>query len=365
MTIARKDIVSDGEECAYHCVARCVRRAFLCGRDPYSGQNYSHRKAWVRERLEHLAGLFGLEVVTYAVMSNHLHVIVRSRPDVSGGWDAGEVARRWLALFPGKWRGQARVNRMQVLSREVKRIEELRGRLGSVSWFMRCLNESVARRANQEDRCKGRFWEGRFKCQRLLDAASLLACMAYVDLNPVRAKVAQTPEKSMYTGGQERIVARQAKARIQEMGRARRAERKEQPKGKRALTLEQGRRIREELKARKADRWLCPVDQRGGGKHGRRGVLPLSGDEYLELLDWTGREIRRGKPGAIPIHLAPVLQRLCLDVAHWVETVQRYGSLFWRVAGQVESILAAARRSGRRWFKGVRSGQEIFAAEAS
>ena len=80
----------------YHCIQRVVRRAFLCGVDPLSGNSYDHRRVWIRDRLEYLAGLFGVEVAAFAVMSNHVHVILRNRPDVVALWTDQEVARRWL-----------------------------------------------------------------------------------------------------------------------------------------------------------------------------------------------------------------------------------------------------------------------------
>ncbi|MFH1139834.1 MAG: transposase, partial [Pseudomonadota bacterium] len=81
MTIARQEIVPDGVEGIFHCVVRCVRRAFLCGKDPYTGKSFEHRRDWVRDRLELLAGSFAMEICAFAVMSNHLHVILRTRPD--------------------------------------------------------------------------------------------------------------------------------------------------------------------------------------------------------------------------------------------------------------------------------------------
>ena len=130
------------------------------------------------------------------VMSNHLHLVLRTRPDWVESWSDGEVAVRWLRLFSKSRAADDKKTRpsdseIKALTGNDQRMAELRLRLSSVSWFMRSLNEHVARLANREDGCKGRFWEGRFKCQALLDEAAVLACMAYVDLNPIRAGLAR------------------------------------------------------------------------------------------------------------------------------------------------------------------------------
>ena len=96
----RAEVVVADEVGVYHCVQRVVRRAFLCGVDPLSDKSYDHRRSWIRDRLESLAGFFGVEIAAFAVMSNHLHVILRNRPDVVALWSDQEVARRWLAVFP-------------------------------------------------------------------------------------------------------------------------------------------------------------------------------------------------------------------------------------------------------------------------
>jgi REP element-mobilizing transposase RayT len=306
--------------------------------------------------------VFGLDVCAYSVMSNHIHVVLRVRPVVVRRWSDEEIAERWLTLFPRRVTPQregpldAEALRKAALAEILAddgRVQELRARLGSVSWFMRCLNEPIARRANREDDCTGRFWEGRFKCQRLLDDAAVLACMAYVDLNPVRAKVAQTPETSEFTSVRARISARQAR------------EKQRQLEAKKLRTKRQEQMLDQVKRQLYADRHLAPLA--GGGRFESDGrypapsCLPMSVDEYLALIDWTGRQLKQGKRGRIPPKLEPVLQRLDLDATQWVQTIDRYGSLFWQMVGRAESLLDAARRLGRRWIKGIRNSHEAFA----
>src|SRR5487761_2061610 len=206
----RRAIVATAEVGVYHCVARCVRRAFLCGKDAVTGRSFEHRKEWIRKRLEKLAGAFGIDVCGYTVMSNHLHVVLRIRPDLVQDWPEEEVAARWWKVFPQRFdvKGypvEPEPEDLQAIIQNSAKQAERRKRLASLSWFMRCLCEPIARQANREDDCTGRFWEGRFRSQALLDDAAILACSVYVDLNPVRAGVAKTPEESEYTSARDRI----------------------------------------------------------------------------------------------------------------------------------------------------------------
>ena len=203
------------EVCVVHAVQRCVRRAFLAGVDPTSGKDFSSRKEWIRRRLESLASVFGIDILSYAVMSNHLHVIVRNRPDIVAQWSDREVALRWLKVFPGRrieeHLAEPTESDVQMLARDAKRLAEIRKRLADLSWFMRSLAEPIARMANKQDECTGRFWEGRFKAQRIVDEAGLLACSMYVDLNPVRAALAELPEETPHTSAYDRIAAEKGK----------------------------------------------------------------------------------------------------------------------------------------------------------
>ena len=207
---ARSQIVPPDEVGVYHCIARCVRRAFLCGVDPLTKHDYEHRKEWIRERLELLASVFAIDICGYAVMSNHLHVVLRARPDLVRDWSDEEVALRWTRLCPPRdpatgEKTEPSACDLNMIVSDPARLAVIRQRLSSLSWFMGRLSEPIARRANREDECKGRFWEGRFKSLALLDEAAILACSIYVDLNPIRAGVATTPEQSEYTSAYDRI----------------------------------------------------------------------------------------------------------------------------------------------------------------
>ncbi|GAB0149385.1 hypothetical protein McPS_21250 [Marichromatium sp. PS1] len=212
MTRPRASLVSLSDTPWYHVVTRCVRRAYLCGFDRLTGRSFEHRRGWVELRLRQLAGVFAIDVAAYAVMSNHVHLVVRLDAERASQWSDEEVLRRWRCLFRGPVvveRFLSPATRTEMTEAELDLVARLvatyRARLADLSWFMRVLNESIARAANREDGVRGRFWEGRFRSQAILDETALLAVMAYVDLNPIRAGIAETPEASAHTGIAARI----------------------------------------------------------------------------------------------------------------------------------------------------------------
>ena len=182
-----------------HCINRCVRRAYLCGQDPHTGADYEHRRELIRQRMEYLAGIMGIEILGYSIMSNHFHLVVYYDPLACQRWSDEEVADRWLSVCPPRLAGGA-VDVLallvvkETLLQDEARLRHIRKELGSVSTFMKFLKQPIARRANVEDECTGHFFEQRFYSGALLDNESILAAMAYVDVNPIRAEIERTVE---------------------------------------------------------------------------------------------------------------------------------------------------------------------------
>lgn len=326
MTTARSETVVAEEEGIYHCISRCVRRAFLYGDDPYSGKNYDHRKGWIRDRLIQLVQIFTIELLQFALMDNHEHSMLRTLPELLANLSDEEVARRWCMLYPkAAFRGDLECELakryISNLASDKERIKILRERLGSVSWFMKSLNEYIARKANKEDGCKGRFWEGRFKCVRLADEPAVLSCAVYIDLNPIRAGRAKTPETSEYTSAYERIQAMK------------------------------------EDSSKEPELWFAPI----GSTEARNGFLNMTLSEYLSVLDATGRELQHGKHGRIPPSLEPILVRLGIKPAGWIKATREFGREFSRIAGTKNSLKNVARAKNRAWFKGIRFARAVFA----
>jgi REP element-mobilizing transposase RayT len=292
----------------YHCVSRCVRRAFLCGADRLTGRNFDHRKQWIEDRLMALANIFSVSVFAYAVMSNHVHLVLNVDPRALSAWSDRLVATRWLQLFPVSTQGQpdteATQRRIEALLGNADRLAVLRQRLGSLSWFMRCLSEPLARLANQEDGCTGRFWEGRFKCQALLDEAAVLACMTYVDLNPVRAGIASDLPTSHHTSIQRRLRAAPSATQrpLEEVA---------------GLTR------------------TCPFS--------------INLAEYIELVDWTGRQLHPGKAGIISASAPPALRRVQPETV-WLSQTSGIERRYCRAIGSALALLEKAQDIGQRWL---------------
>ena len=302
-------LISPGQPGAYHCVQRCVRRAFLCGVDRYTGQSFEHRKDWIEQRLLLLAECFAIAIHAYAVMSNHLHLVVQIDPAAVDGWDDEAVAARWVRLFPPREDSNtARHLKQTLLMAQPERLLRIRSRLSDLSWLMKCLAEPIARAANGEDGCKGRFWEGRFKAQVLCDERALLAAMAYVDLNPIRAGLAIRLDRSRHTS---------VKARLEAADEAQLARRLQPIAGSIAT------------------------------------CLPLKLGEYLALVEWTGKQVRPDKRGAIPKNAPSVLQRFESNPDRWAVRVKAIGSGYWRIVGETQDLVAWAARLHQRWIKGI------------
>ncbi len=317
MTMARSRQIDLSITPFYHCVNRCVRRAFLCGKDKQSGKSYEHRRGWIADRLKSLSESFAIDIAAYAVMSNHYHVVLCVDKAEADSWSRQEVHRRWRQHFATTPVIVGRYLKGENLSKpEMDVVDDIietwRERLYDISWFMRLLNESIAREANKEDEVTGRFWEGRFKSQALLDEQALVACMAYVDLNPIRADMAKTPEESDYTSIQERINKALNK----------------QP----CLLLPFQDTAKDDKKA---------------------SAIPFECNEYIALVDWSGRAVLENKRGSIPDNIPPILSRLGIDKKDWLRHIQYFESHFPTVAGSMDKLKRLAEQTSRRWIKGM------------
>ncbi len=197
-----------------------------------------------------------------------------------------------------------------------------KSRLYDISWFMRCLNEPLARMANSEDNCTGHFWEGRYKSQALLDDAALITCMSYVDLNPIRARMADTPETSDYTSIQSRI----------------RAHAKQQMN----------------YHPIKLQKFI------GDESMQKEEGIQFSLHDYLQLVDYTGRAILENKRGHISDKIPPILNRLGIKQSAWLNGVTTFEKRFHLAAGAVDKLQAMATQLQQKWLKGCGAAKSLY-----
>ncbi len=330
MTQSRCSLISIADTPYYHCISRCVRRAFLCGEDKYSGQSFEHRRQWVVDRIQVLSNIFAIDICAYAIMSNHYHLVLHINEQEIDAYSDQDICHRWCRLYScpvivSRWQLGELTSEAE-LDAALAIIAKWRKRLADISWFMRCLNEFIARKANKEDNCKGRFWEGRFKSQALLDEKALLTCMAYVDLNPVRAKTAETVEASEYTSVFERI---HGIASSEDIG-------EQDNDSKPLFGFVAGE---------------CDKQPQG---------IAYALLDYLELVDWTGRVIRDDKSGAISEQIPSLLNVLGLENDTWLELASSFGKDYHGAVGSLEELALFAEHTGKRWISGKTKLQRIL-----
>ena len=260
-------------------------------------------------------------------MSNHFHLVLHVDSEKAQAWTVDEVIDHWLTLYKGPELAHKYKADEPLTGTEQDAISDLvevwRARLGDLSWYMRCLNEAVARMANEEDECTGRFWEGRFTSQALLDEAALVSCMAYVDLNPIRACLSESLEDSEFTSIQERLIDNQKRQ-----------------------------------KDTSTKTWLKPLAQRNQPLLSTG--LPIEDTCYFDLVDWTGRAIREDKRGAIPAHIQPMLQKLAVNEDNWVNNTQHFGSRFRRALGRISQFKKLASRTNSKWINGLSPAEQFY-----
>ncbi|MDB5338527.1 MAG: hypothetical protein JWN70_4146 [Planctomycetaceae bacterium] len=339
MTTARKMLVDPAVTPFYHCISRCVRRAMLCG------QGNEHRKQWIEDRLRELARIFAIRVCGFSIMDNHLHVLLKLDAPLAQGWSDSEIAEKWLTLCPPKGIDGARLPLTPKLLAEraqnAEWIAESRRRLTDLGWFMKFLKEPISRRANREDGCTGAFWEGRFKSIAILDEASLLATCAYIDLNPVAAGVAATPEKSPHTSLKSRVDHCATTGKLEK--------------------LREGSAYVSRVQFEK-DHWLFPIedkrDPNGIGIAGMLHGISLTG--YLQLVDWSSRLVRPNK-ARVDAEAPALLARLRIDARGWQATLEKLVRSTKKVGtyfGGVNRLNEVAAQRGRQFLKNV-TGRDV------
>ena len=158
--------------------------------------------------------------------------------------------------------------------------------------------------------------------------AALAAGMAYVDLNPIRSSMAETPGTSDHTSIQQRI-KRQQKI--------------------------------EKLDPNAIDQQPDNLLPFAGNprQHMPKG-LPFKYTDYLELVDWTGRILRDDKRGAIPTNTPEILSRLNIDTKHWIYLTRDFESTFKTLVGCAHQVRQACEQLGKCWVHGLKRCAEVF-----
>ncbi len=401
--LARVEAFAPDEIATIHVMNRVVRRCFLMGTDEFTGKNYDHRKTWVESELTRLAAGFGIDLLNFAILSNHFHLILRSRPDVVATWDDSEVARRWLMLCPVRKSaegGAAEPSEPELNSirLDADKVKTIRSRLSDVSWWMRLLSQRIAQKANVEDETQGKFWQSRYRAVRLIDEEAILACAAYVDLNAIRARMAQTIEDSQFTSARLRLQT--IAAAVQDAvgsgevsnGSAVALVSSDEDSSSDAVDsiesvdCESPSRsgagqspvpgsmpVSVEFKAA-VDRFLAPIEinelndpigaRASTDKHrcSDKGFLAMPASAYMELLDWSARQMVTGKRGATPEDAPPIFERLKIKPAVWYELVTRFGKLFSLVAGQPHHVDDFRGRLRKKRYHVRQAARELLSA---
>ncbi len=310
----------------------------MCGEDKITGRSYGHRRGWIVDKIKVLSAIFCIDICAYAVMSNHYHLVLKIDVEKAKSLTHKDIISRWCKITKGHAVATKYMKGDTLIDGETMLLDglltEWHERLSNISWFMRCLNEEIARKANREDECKGAFWEGRFKSQALLDEQALLACMMYVDLNPIRAGIADSLQQSDFTSIQERI--NELNSPNNDLIPSNHVDNLHQPRHK-------------------------SLAQFDGAAHlGEQTGIAFHFADYLELIDWTGRAIRHDKKGFIDNQRPKLLNELSIASDAWLTSAKEFRRQYSGISGRWDAMCAFKKQhSSGKWCKGKASSQAL------
>lgn len=317
----------------FHITNRCIRQNYLMDDGKPVKGNARKRRQVVINRAKALAAAFAIDILRISIMTNHVHLQIRNRPDLVKLMSDEEVARRYLKIYPGYCQATVDATNkeptppteddIQKLAQDKKRLREIRSILSSVSRFMQAFNFYISRYFNLVDGTTGAFWESRYKLKLLLDDLAILLCAFYIDLNPIRANVALTLEKSEYTSAYYQICAASLLANADDIP---------------PETLPNAFLCPVTISPNEADKMTSSVSTRASNF----GFTEMTSEEYLIVLDLMGRIISKKHVGSIPTDLPPIFIRLNLNWESVSQLVQAYEELFCFFVGNKESLRSKA-----------------------
>ena len=361
MATPRKDVFDPHVVGMYHCVTRCVRQLFLLGRDKKARLENAGRWSYCELRLQTLAGIFAIDVLDFAMLSNHIHTSLRNRPDVVQDWSNHEVARRWLRLHPTEAKKKKEKLKeiteqdIDTAAADAKLMTKARRKLSCISHFQKTFLEPIAKEFNRRDGKKGHFVAERFRCKRLDHEGALLACSIYIALNPFRAGLGDTIQAHPHSSYSRRH--RGVADWLTPLFLDERASAYDQ-----VATVTVGQDGVGRLQAQ--------ANQLPAPRCSEKGMFPLRWSEYQAIAEWTALHIRnrrvlsQGEKDAIvvPEHIAKLLESLGIDAKFWLDTIDRYAELFHNFVASPSQLDEIARKLDKKYVKGVRACRSLFLA---
>jgi hypothetical protein len=332
--------------------------------------------------MQHLASVFGIDVLAYAILQDQLQIVMRNRPDVVNTWSERDVASRWLKVFPGRRIDEQLASPTPIeaerMAKNAERMRIIRTRLSDPSWFMKALCEPIARMANKQDESHGNFWEGRFKAITITDEAALLACTAHVDLHAAWAAISAAANAAenesnldLELSGNETVQDSKVASTDSSNGRSDKAA--TPTVATKASANSSALASIQEILPTVREEWLVPLTMKPTDRgrvlpsrsHARAsdlGFLSIEWDDYRELLRWTSLQREPVKKTLMPMELVFILRGLGIESSMWVDLILGYMKYFGqgRAAGSPQSLKRSAQSHDCKFFRGQSAVSRCF-----